>query len=314
MISAPTVSTMKMYREYSPRYKPNAAPLLRTSVRRSVSPMTDCGENGGSEFSAIIFVTTSATTMNATTGQNTTALGPLLLGIFLALLALDAVPRMRERIEPLERNLLTTVVAFPERLGCPVQSSERCVDVPEEAAFLAREQERLLALHGVRALVGHVERVGAQVTIRRLWRGPERLVVMAKLLKHSAALLEQALLEVLEILLVHAFRLLRAAGGWHRYWSLVRASRTTDPSGSSARRLVIDRRFAEHDLRASNSLATQSWCPETPACTSAEATIHTRIWSLTAKVKSPRNRCSCLNAAAAGAVLLPNFLPSDLKF
>ena len=66
--------------------------------------------------------------------------------------------------------------------------------MPEEPAFLAREQERLFALHRVRALIGHVERVRAQVTVRRLRRGPERLVIVTKLLQHSAALFEQALL------------------------------------------------------------------------------------------------------------------------
>src|SRR5690348_9500892 len=116
MTSAPTVSTMKMYREYSPRYRPNAAPWLRTSVSRSVSPTTCCGWNGASVFSAIIFVTMSATTMTATTGQNTTALGPLLLGIFLALLALDAVPRMRQGIEALEGDFVAAVVALAEGL------------------------------------------------------------------------------------------------------------------------------------------------------------------------------------------------------
>src|SRR5688500_17654631 len=55
---------------------------------------------------------------------------------------------------------------------------------------------------------------------------------MAKLLQHAAALFEQALLEMLEMLLVHAFYLLRAAGGWHCYTSLVRAIGTRDPSKS----------------------------------------------------------------------------------
>src|SRR5687767_2317993 len=48
----------------------------------------------------------------------------------------------------------------------------------------------------------------------------------------SPALFQQALLEMLEMLLVHAFYLLRAAGGWHCYTSLVRAIGTRDPSKS----------------------------------------------------------------------------------
>src|SRR5262245_52349425 len=114
--------------------------------------MTGCGLNGVSVFSAIIFVTMSATTMTATTGQNTTALGPLLLGIFLALFALDAIPRVRERIESLEGDFLTAIVTLAERFRCTIQAAECLVDVPQETAFLAREQERLLSFHGVRAL------------------------------------------------------------------------------------------------------------------------------------------------------------------
>src|SRR4051812_26584010 len=157
MTSAPAVSTMKMYREYSPRYSPNAAPWLRTSVSRSASPATCCGWYCVSVFSAIILVTKSATTMTATTGQNTAALGLLLFGIFLALLAFDAKPRVRQRIETLVGDLLLAVVAFAERVGRAIQPSKRFVDVPEEPTLLAREQERFLPLHRVGSLVGHVE-------------------------------------------------------------------------------------------------------------------------------------------------------------
>src|SRR6185503_11716547 len=104
-------------------------------------------------------------TMSATTGQNTTALGPLFLGIFLALLALDAIAGVRQRVESLERDLVAAVVTLSERLWRPVESAERLIDEPQEPAFLAGEQERLLALHGVRALVRHVERVRAQVAV-----------------------------------------------------------------------------------------------------------------------------------------------------
>src|SRR5215213_4575764 len=101
--------------------------------------------------------------MTASTGQKRAALLPLLLSIFLALLARDAVARVRQRVEPLEGNVFAAVVALPEGLGRLVQPPERLVDVPEEAPFLAGEEERLLALHGVGALVRHVEGVRTQV-------------------------------------------------------------------------------------------------------------------------------------------------------
>src|SRR5215218_6744265 len=151
--------------------------------------------------SAIAFVTTSRTSVTSSTGQNSAAL--LRLRIFLALLALDAVARVRERVQPLERNVVAAVVALAERLRRPIETAQRLVDVPEEAAFLAREEERLLALHRVGTLVGHVEGVAAQVSIRLLRRGAERLVVVAELLEHALALLQQPLLEVLQVLLRH---------------------------------------------------------------------------------------------------------------
>src|SRR6185369_4264526 len=100
---------------------------------------------GNSRRSAAAFVTTSTMATTRRTGQNSEAL--LRLCIFLALLALDAVARVRQRIQPLERDVVPAIVALAERLRRPVQSAQRLVDVPEEAPFLAREEERLLALH-----------------------------------------------------------------------------------------------------------------------------------------------------------------------
>src|SRR5688572_13275832 len=61
--------------------------------------------------------------------------------IFLALLAIDAIPRVRQRVEALVRDVLAAVVALAERVGRLVQPAQRLVDVPEEAAFLAGEEE-----------------------------------------------------------------------------------------------------------------------------------------------------------------------------
>ena len=104
---------------------------------------------------------------------------------------------------------------FPNCLGSAVEPAQRLVDVPEEAALLAREEERLLALHGVGALVGHVERIGREIAVGRLRRGVERLAVLAELLEHAAALIEQTLLEVRQQLLAHRLGALGAGGRRH---------------------------------------------------------------------------------------------------
>src|SRR5687768_16001287 len=113
---------------------------------------------------------TSQTTMNAMSPQNRRA-SPLLLCIFLARLAGDAEPRVRESVEPVEVDVLPATMALAERLGRPVETAERLVDVPEEPPLLAREQEVLLPFHGIGALIGHVERVAAQVAVGGLGSG-----------------------------------------------------------------------------------------------------------------------------------------------
>src|ERR1700694_4682300 len=156
---------------------------------------------------AIAFVTTSSAATSAITAQKRVAL--LRLCIFLALLALNAVAGMRKRVEPLERDVVAAVVALPEGLRRAIQAAQRLVDVPEETPFLAREQERLLALHRVGALIRHVERIAAEIAVSFLRRGTECLVVVTQLLQHALPLLEQSFLEVLELLLGHRLRLHR---------------------------------------------------------------------------------------------------------
>src|SRR5687767_1233898 len=111
---------------------------------------------------ASTFVTTSSATTVASTPQKRAGLG-LALSIFFALLALDAVPRVRKRVEALERDFLTAVVAFAEGLRRPIKAAQCLIDVPEKTSFLACEQKGLFSLHGVGALVGHVERVRAEI-------------------------------------------------------------------------------------------------------------------------------------------------------
>src|SRR6476469_145898 len=105
------VSSRKICREYGPALTPNAAPGLCTSVSLAQSPNTSRG--------------TCCGTRSATAS---------------AVVAKSA--------KTIEVDLLATAVAPPERLRRPVEPAKRFVDVPEESTFRAREEERLLALHG----------------------------------------------------------------------------------------------------------------------------------------------------------------------
>src|SRR5438034_11070983 len=76
---------------------------------------------------------------------------------------------------------------------------------PYTTLFRSRgEQEGLLALHGVGALIRHVERVAREVAVGRLQAGVEGLVVVAELLHHPSALLVETLLQVGQLLLAQA--------------------------------------------------------------------------------------------------------------
>ncbi len=96
------------------------------------------------------------------------------------------------------------LVAVPELVGRAVEPAQRLVHVPEVAALLRGEEELLLPLHGVGALIGHVERVGRQVAVGRLERRVERLVVIAELLHDAGPLLQEPLLQMRQLLLVHS--------------------------------------------------------------------------------------------------------------
>src|SRR5690348_13648666 len=118
--------------------------------------------------SATSLVTRSSAIVTTAAAQNTRRSAPeawasAALTIFLFLLARDAEPRVGQRVQPLEVDLLTTLMAMAELVRAAVQPAEGFVHVPEVAALLRREEELLLALHGVGALVGHVERVGRQI-------------------------------------------------------------------------------------------------------------------------------------------------------
>src|SRR3954464_6042886 len=140
-----------------PRFSPNAAPGLYTSVSLRWLPRISCGMCcGASCAAAISLVTRSIATTVISVPQNRGGLG-LALSIFFALLALDAVSGVRQRIETLEADLAAAVVALSELLRIPIKPAKSFVDVPQEPALLAREQKRFFALHRVGALIGHVE-------------------------------------------------------------------------------------------------------------------------------------------------------------
>src|SRR5437879_4819479 len=118
-----------------------------------------------------------------------------LLVLFL-LLAGDAQAGVRQRVEALEADLPAAVLAPAEVVGGAIQPAERLVQVPEVAALLRGEEELLLPLHRVGTLVRHVKGVGGEVTVGVLQGRVEGLVVVAELLHHPRALVQQSLLEM----------------------------------------------------------------------------------------------------------------------
>src|SRR5450759_5208673 len=150
---------------------------------------------GDSDAAAISLVTSSRATTVISVPQKRGVLG-LALSIFFALLALDAIPGVRQRVETLEADLSPAVVALAELFGIAIEPAKFFVDVPEETAFLAREQKCLLALFCVCTLIGHGKGISAQIAVRILRRRSESFVVVAQLLQDALSLLEQSLLEL----------------------------------------------------------------------------------------------------------------------
>src|SRR2546423_4239747 len=171
-------------------------------------PMISCGICcGDSVAAAISLVTRSIATTAIRVPQKRGGLG-LPLSIFFALLALDAIPGVRQRVEALETDLSPAIMAFAELLGIPVKATQRFVDVPQEPSLLACKEEGLFALERVGALIGHVERVGAQITVGALGRRPECLVVVPQLLEYAFPLLKKSLLKMLKAFFRHRLRFL----------------------------------------------------------------------------------------------------------
>src|SRR6266404_6219866 len=160
---------------------------------------------GDKVAAAISFVTRSSATTVINVPQKRGGLA-LALSIFFALLALDAISGVRQRVETLETDLSSAIVALAELLWIAIEAAKRLVDVPQKAAFLAREQKRRFAFHCVSALMGHGEGVCAQIPVRSL-RGPsESLIVVPQLLQDALPLFEQALLKMLEVFFRHRLR------------------------------------------------------------------------------------------------------------
>src|SRR6184192_492924 len=233
------------------------------------------GRVGASHASASSLVARSATTTTAAVPQNTRRSATL--AIFLLGLALDAEPGVRQRVEPLEHDVLAALLALAELLGRLIQPPQGLVDVPEIAALLRGEQERFLTLHGVGALVRHVERVAREVAVRRLQTRVEGLVVIAELLHHPGALLEQSLLEMGQLLLVQA-TLGRLGLGFRRHYrvppfrpSWRRSAIVTRRASMSISRVTSasSSTVPSTSLRASVSPSTNPWNADTAATISA---------------------------------------------
>src|SRR5690242_15179530 len=236
--------------------------------------MMDSGRIGERNDSASNLVTTSATTIATAMPQNRRRLAPF--AIFFLRLAADAQPCVRQRIEPLEPDLLATLLALAKLVRRLVQPPQGLVHVPEVAALLRSEQERLLALHGIRALIGHVEGVAREVAVGRLQARVEGLIVVAELLHYSSALLQQPLFQVGELLLIEAlgrfgfgfrrhYRVPPFRPSWRRSAIVTRrasmsTSRFRSASSSTAPRTI---------LRVSVSPSTKLWNADTAATISA---------------------------------------------
>src|SRR4029079_9984315 len=93
-----------------------------------------------SRFTANAFVQKSTVVTRTSTGQKSPE---LLLCIFLTLLAIDAIARVRERGASLVSALITALMSTTEGVGGTIQTPQGFVDVPEETSFLAREEKRL---------------------------------------------------------------------------------------------------------------------------------------------------------------------------
>src|SRR5690606_5266072 len=163
------------------------------------SPSTGTATARRSRSSARTLVSTSSarTAPAVTQKRRRSAAG----GILFLLLARDAEPRVGQRVQALEADVLAAGLAPAELLRAAVEPAERLVHVPQVAPLLRGHQELLLALHGVGALVRHVERVGGEVAVGGLQGGVEGLVVVAELLHHARPLLEQPLFHVRQLLL-----------------------------------------------------------------------------------------------------------------
>ncbi len=111
---------------------------------------------------------------------------------------------MRQRVEPLVVDQFAAAVAQPEALRLLVQPPQRLFHTVQVAALLAREEQHLLALHRVRTQIGDVVRVRVQVGVRLLRGELRELAELPQRAERALALPQQALLDVLELLLRHS--------------------------------------------------------------------------------------------------------------
>src|SRR5262245_34496539 len=165
-----------------------------------MSPMIWSGRRRARNDSAISLVTKSAMTTASAVPQNSRRSAAFT--IFFPGLAFDAETGVGKRVETVEADRLAALLAAAELLRRAVEPAQRLVHVPEVAPFLRREQERLLALHRVGALVGHMERVAGEIAVGRLEARVERFAVVPQLLDHARPLFEQPLFEMGQLLFI----------------------------------------------------------------------------------------------------------------
>src|SRR5690606_1473882 len=123
--------------------------------------------------------------------------------ILLRTLARHAQRRPGDDVQTLERDRLTAHFTDAVLLRFTIQTTQRGIDPVDQTAFLARQEEPLLLLLGVRALIRRMKRVRRQISVVLLGRYPGLLVELRQRLARTFTLPDETTLEMRTLLLIH---------------------------------------------------------------------------------------------------------------
>ena len=125
--------------------------------------------------------------------------------LFFFQLTVEAVPRVRHNVEPLEVNQVVAAVTKAKLVGLLVQSAQRFFNAIQVAAFFACEEQHLLTLHRISAEIGHVIRVRIHVRVLCVGSLFGQLIELAERAQSTLTFAEQPLLQVLYLFLGQFF-------------------------------------------------------------------------------------------------------------